>query len=122
MWSPLTQEGRPWDLIQRWTHLEKLITGEHERKLMSLVRHIATGCSVCRQEEIMAYLTEWPNELATMREALLIIDLLGAAYSASPDGKADRRFMEAGGQFAFSHEGDSDKLTVSKAGSARLIA
>lgn len=104
MKTPLTAPGRPEDVIARWSLLESTIVGEHETFLLSLLRHIALGCSLCRQEEIIDYLVSWPRQLCTIREALVIIDVLMAQYLLSEQGQREMLLLHQGKMPLFRHE------------------
>jgi hypothetical protein len=103
MKTPLTREGRPTDVIARWTVLEERVTAEHEQKCLAVIRHVLLGCSLCKDEEVIEYLVGWPRKLCTFREALLILDILSTQYIFSEQGKREMLLLHQGRTPVFHH-------------------
>lgn len=96
MQLPFTSPPYPPDIIARWTLVESNLTQGHEEHLLSLCRHVALGCALCRQEEVIEYLIGWPRELCTPREALLLLDVLMLYYLFSRRGLHELALLRRG--------------------------
>ncbi len=87
-----TQTNRPRDLQVRWGELERIVTGPLEERCRKLIRHIALGCTSCRQEEIISLLME---HRASMLEALYLLDFLAMDYMESEERREDLKALRS---------------------------
>lgn len=89
MKTPYTLPGNPTDIVARWAVIEELVSGELEAEVAEIVRHVALGCSRCKHEEVIRLLTAWPRQLCTLREAVMLLDVLAVQYVTSARGRAE---------------------------------